>query len=292
MDKNTIVKYKEKRSFKKDIPLLPGYILMTFWVAFIVVALSWLIVASLSTTKSIFTNTMWQDGFSLEHYIDAFVRGNIGLYFINSIIYASSACVGIICIAGPAAYVLSRKVFPARKILTTLFVASIGVPAIMIVMPIYFHAAQLKLIGTTGSMFVVILLYIALNIPFGVFFLSAFFYTIPTAMEEAATIDGATPEQAFWKVILPLTQPAVVTLTIFNFIGVWNEYFIAVIFANTAQTRTVTLAMRAMVMGMQYSGNWAGLFAAICIVFIPTVFIYLFLSEKIIAGITGGAMKG
>lgn len=92
--------------------------------------------------------------------------------------------------------------------------------------------------------------------------------------------------------MFPLAQPGIVTLTIFNFITIWNEYFMALIFANKTELRTVSTGLQAIVQSMKYSGDWAGLFAGVIIVFLPTFLLYIFLSNKIIAGVTGGAVKG
>jgi N-acetylglucosamine transport system permease protein len=91
--------------------------------------------------------------------------------------------------------------------------------------------------------------------------------------------------------MLPLAQPGIITVTIFNFIGLWNDYFWALIFVNTPERRTLQLGLQALIQAMRYTGDWAGLFASVIIVFLPTFIVYIFLSEKIIAGITAGAVK-
>jgi N-acetylglucosamine transport system permease protein len=159
----------------------------------------------------------------------------------------------------------------------------------MLVMPLFKMATSMNLIGSRWTLMI---LYIAVNVPFGVFFLSGFFISLPKALEEAAEIDGCTPSEAFWKIMFPLAQPGIMTLTIFNFINIWNEYFMALIFANKTELRTVSTGLQAIVQSMKYSGDWAGLFAGVIIVFLPTFLLYIFLSNKIIAGVTGGAVKG
>jgi N-acetylglucosamine transport system permease protein len=92
--------------------------------------------------------------------------------------------------------------------------------------------------------------------------------------------------------MLPLARPGIVTVTIFNFLGLWNDYIFALIFVNTPNSRTMSIGLQAIVQSMRYSGDWGGLFAAVVIVFLPTVIVYFILSEKIIGGITAGAVKG
>lgn len=112
------------------------------------------------------------------------------------------------------------------------------------------------------------------------------------ANECTILIDGHTNIQCFWKIMFPLAQPAIVTVSIFNFIGKWNEYFMALIFANKSNLRPIGVGLYQTVTSMMNSGDWAGMFASVVIVFVPTVVIYAFLSDKIISGVTAGGNKG
>jgi N-acetylglucosamine transport system permease protein len=122
--------------------------------------------------------------------------------------------------------------------------------------------------------------------------LTAFFSTLPKELEDSALIDGCSLYQAFWRIMLPLAQPGIITVGIFNFMAIWNEYFMALIFANKTELRTLAVGLQFTIQSMRYVGDWAGLFAAVIIVFLPTFILYILLSQKIIAGITGGAIKG
>ncbi len=191
-------------------------------------------------------------------------------------------------IAGPAAYVLSRFEFSGRKVIQLLFVAALGVPGMMITIPLFMVFIRLNLVGTTPGLIIV---YVCTSIPFTLYFLTGFFGSLPRELEESARMDGCTDIGAFWRIMLPLAQPAIVTTTIFNFIGLWNEYFWALIMVNSPTRRTLALGLQYLVQSMRYTGDWAGMFASVVIVFLPTLILYLFLSEKIIAGITVGAVK-
>ena len=110
--------------------------------------------------------------------------------------------------------------------------------------------------------------------------------------EEAAAIDGCTPIKTFWRVMFPLAQPGIITVSIFNFLNVWNEYFMSLVFASTDAKRSVGVGLFTIISAMKQNGDYGALFAAVMIVFLPTFLLYLFLSEKIIAGVTGGGVKG
>lgn len=280
---------RRMRSFlRKEARLTPAYLLMLLWLAFTVVMIGWVVLASLSTTKEIFSGKLLTEGLQLANYTRVIEKHKLGVYFYNSLIYAICGCAGVVAIDAPAAYVLGRFQFRAKPLVNNTFVTAMSIPSVMLILPLFKMATS---VGLTGSRAVLIILYICINVPFGVFFLTGFFLSLPKALEEAAEIDGCTPARAFWSVMFPLAQPGIVTLTIFNFINIWNEYFMALIFANKTSMRTVSTGLQAIVQSMRYSGDWAGMFAGVVLVFLPTFILYIFLSNKIIAGVTGGAVK-
>ncbi|AEF85552.1 ABC transporter, permease protein [Treponema primitia ZAS-2] len=274
---------------KADSTLIPGYAVVVLWCLFTVVIIGWIVAASFSTTKAIFAGKIFSDGFHPENYIKALITHKVGVYFVNSIIYTLTTCFGVILVSAPAAYILARYAFKGNKLIQNTFVAALGIPAIMIIMPLFALITRLNLTNSRGLL---VFLYISINMPFTVFFMIAFFQNISFSFEEAASIDGCGPIRTFWVIILPLAQPGIITVTIFNFITVWNEYFMALIFANKTNLRPVAVGLYSMIQSMRYTGDWAGMFAAVVIVFLPTFLLYIFLSEKIIAGVTSGAIKG
>ncbi len=274
---------------KSKSAFIPSYAALSLWVLFTFFLIGWIVVASLSETREIFSGTMLDSGIKWGNYERALFTHNVISFFKNSLIYTFAAGFGVIVVGAPAAYVLARFDFPFNKTLQSMFVSALGIPQIMIVLPLFALFTQLNL---TNSRWVLIFLYICINVPFTLFFLITFFKTIPKSFEEAAAIDGASPMKTFWVIILPLTQPAIITVSIFNFITIWNEYFMALIFANGDELKPVAVGLYSMVQSMRYIGDWAGMFAAVVIVFLPTFILYIFLSERIVAGVTGGGIKG
>lgn len=277
-----------KKGLKEQLRLLPGYAVLILWLLFTIVLIGWIMLASFSTTQEIFSNSLLSSGLHFENYLRVLSKHKLGVYFINSLIYSVSACIGIIVIGAPAAYTLGRFSFKGKPLINNMFIISMSIPQIMIILPLFQMATKL---GLTGTRMILIILYICINVPFSVFFLTGFFISLPKALEEAATIDGCGPVKTFWLVMFPLAQPGIITLTIFNFITIWNEYFMALIFGNKESMRTVATGLQVIVQSMRYTGDWAGLFAGVVVVFLPTFIIYLLLSKKIIAGIAGGAIK-
>lgn len=277
--------------WKKQIRLLPGHIIVGAWCLFTIAMLGWIVAASLSTSPEIMRGKAlaFESGFHFENYVNAWSANNISVFFANSLLYALCAMCGSILISAPAAYVLARFVFKGNSIVRSGFITAMSIPQIMIVLPLFSLATQANL---TGSKVVLIFIYIGMQIPYTTTFLITFFSNLSRVYEEAAAIDGCPPMQTFWKIMLPLAQPGLVTVGIFNFMGIWNEYFLSLIFASSEKNMSVGPGLKSVLTAMQYTGDWGGLFAAVVIVFLPTLLLFMCLSRTIISGITAGGVKG
>ncbi len=286
---------RDRVNWHKEFRLAPGYIILSLWVLFTFVLLGWVVGASFSTSKEIFSGGVFkfESGIHLENYAKAWSTSNVSVFFLNSLVYATISCVLLIVICAPAAYVLARFTFLGNKLIQNGFVAAMGVPATMIVLPLFGLVAGWNILNVSlANRAVLIFLYVGINVPYTTIFLLTFFSNLSKAFEEAAAIDGCPPMKTFWKIMLPMAQPGIITVTIFNFINVWNEYFMSLIFANSDKVKSVAIGLYGMINSMRYTGDYAGMFAAVVIVFLPTFILYVFLSEKIIAGVTGGGVKG
>lgn len=285
-----MAKYHEKINWKKEARLLPGYLIVGLWVAFTAVMLIWIVAASLSTTKEIMTGKVFDfsNGVNWKNYVTAWQTQNVSVYFLNSLVYAFVACAGVLLISAPGAYVLSRWKFACSKLIRIGLVIAMSVPTIMIILPLYSLAVRW---GIKGRVLLVVL-YIMLRVPYTTIYLLDFFSTLSKSYEEAAYLDGCSHAGTFWKIMMPLVQPAIITVTIFNFMSVWNEFFMALIFTTTDSMMPVGVGLLQIVNAMKYTGQYGAMFAAVLIVFLPTFLLYIFMSEKIIAGVTGGGVKG
>ncbi len=281
----------ERFNFNKEIKLLPGYLILTAWVIFTFVLVIWVLLASLSTTREILTGQLFafESGFHFENYVNAWNTQKMSQFFLNSLLYTFVSGFLLIVVAAPAAYALARFKFKLNGLLQAMFATALGIPIIMIIMPLFSLAIGLDINNTRG---LIIYLYIAMSTPFSIFFLNSFFKNLSMTFEEAAAIDGCSPVKTFWKIMLPLAQPGIITVSIFNFMTIWNEFFMSNLFAARSNIRPIAVGLYNIVIGMQYTNDYGGLFAACVIVFLPTVLLYVILSDKVIAGVTGGAIKG
>ena len=266
-----------------------GKILILCWCAFTVALIGWVIMASFTSTKDIFQNAILNGGPDFSGYELVTERYHIMDYFFNSVLYTVCACAGLIFFCAPAAFTMSKFRFKGRRIFQTLFSVSLGLPGVMILAPLYMMMVKMNLHNFRGTLIIV---YLCTGISATTVYLMGFFATVPMTIFESGLIDGCSHITSFYRLIVPLAKPGIVTITIFNFIGYWNEYIWALLFTGKQANRTLAVALQTLVTNMQTTGNYQGLFAGVVVVFIPTVLIYALLSKQIMSGATAGAVKG
>ncbi|MFN8530597.1 MAG: carbohydrate ABC transporter permease [Anaerolineae bacterium] len=268
---------------------IPSYLFLGAWSLFTIFALSWVVLASLKTNREVF-----REPFAIPsepqfiNYERVWNNSQVGQAFANSLVIVGSSVLLILAVSAPASYILSRAQFKGRGLLTIVYIAGIGIPYPLLFIPLFALLAGLKLINSMPGL---VLVYVALSIPFTVYILTGFFSTLPQELEDAAVIDGANDFQVFWRVMMPLAAPGLLTATIFNFIGLWNEFQLALIFIQDPDMRPLSLSLYTLKNSMTYSGDWAGLFAGVVIVIVPTVVLFVWLSERMISGMTLGSVK-
>jgi N-acetylglucosamine transport system permease protein len=268
---------------------IPSYLFLGGWALFTIGAISWVVLASLKTNREVFrypfaipAEPQWQN------YEKVWTTSDVGQGFLNSLIIVGISVALILLISSPAAYVLSRSKFRGRGLLTMIYIAGIGIPYPLLFIPLFALLAGLRLINTIPG---IILVYVSLSIPFTVYILTGFFSSLPQELEDAAVIDGCNDFDVFRRVMLPLASPGLITSAIFNFIALWNEFQLALIFIQDPAKRPLSLSLYALKNAMTYSGDWAGLFAGVVIVIVPTIVLFIWLSERMISGITLGSVK-
>ncbi len=207
--------------------------------------------------------------------------------FNSLLITVGTSVVGVI-IAATSAYAFSRYKFPGRGLGLTVLLTTQLIPAAMLLVPIYILAVQLDLISTYRGLIVA---YSVTSVPFSIWILKGYYDTIPIDLEEAARIDGCSQLEAFWRVLLPLSTPALSIVFLFNFLAAWSEYFAASILVGSREDLlTWTLGLQRF--QAQFQTQWADLSAASIIISIPVVALFLYSSKYLISGITLGGVKG
>lgn len=260
-----------------------------FFVAFFVFPFYWQLSTSIRTPDNltVIPPQLFPHPIYLYRYVNIFLNTAFPLNVRNSLITSTSTTVTCLLFSVLSSYAISRLKIPGhRTILIGVLVVSM-LPAVAIVGPLYLSFRQMSLINTLPGL---IIAYTAFFLPFTMWFLSSFFQTIPPDLEEAATIDGCAPLQALWRIIIPLSAPAVFTIAMLVFIFSWNEFLFAFTFTSSDAIRTYPVGL-IMFRGL-WNVPWGDLSAASTVVTIPIVILVLAAQRYVIQGLTAGAVKG
>ncbi|SFV04710.1 carbohydrate ABC transporter permease [Alicyclobacillus macrosporangiidus] len=223
---------------------------------------------------------------NLTNYSSVFQMG-LSRYFVNSVIISFTSVFLVVLLAALASYPLSRMKFRLNKPLFLLFVSGMMLPVHATLIPTFILTNHLglydRLIALVGP-------YVAFSLPISIFILTQFMKEIPDALEEAARIDGTTDFGVFWRIVLPMSGPALSTVVIYNFIHIWMEFIFALVLINSPENMTLPLGLQKFY--GEFSVNVPGLMAALTLATVPVLAVYLVSQEKVIKGLAGGALKG
>lgn len=263
--------------------ILLSYTLIALWPIFLT------IINSFKTRKAIFRSPMSLPGtetFSLIGFDKVLTRSDFEVYFFNSITVTVVTLALTLLLGAMAAWGLSEYRFRGNKLLGLYL-------AIGIMIPIRLGSVSLlQLIvnmGLANTLTALILVYIAQSLPLAIFILSEFIQQIPTELKEAARCDGVSEYTIFFRIILPLTRPAIATVGVFTLVPVWNDLWFPLILAPSEKTQTITLGVQQFI--GQYVTDWNSVLASLTLAIVPVLLIYVLLSRHLIRGITAGAVK-
>lgn len=221
-----------------------------------------------------------------ENFTSAWKNAVLGPSLLHSVEVAALTIILVCATAAPCAYVLARQQGRGWRLLSFYFMATITVPVQLYLYPLYFIFAKLGLVNSIPA---VSLIYTAMFSPFSIFLLRTYVLSIPYALEEASEVDGATPWQKFYYVILPMMRPGLLTVAIIVGLNAWNEFVIAVTFLQNNDN--VTAIVKFYSLTGQYSTDWGEMLAAAVIIVLPVVLVFVLLQRRFIDGMTAGAVK-
>lgn len=270
-------------------------LVLTIFTLAVVIPLLWMVLTSFKSGPEIFASPWGLPGkLHLENFSNAWKTAGIAHFFVNSLIVTIATLVVLIPVGAMAAYVFARYPFPGSKLLFGTFLGGMMFPQFLTIVPLFFLMNTLK-VGTFSlydTKLGLTIVYIAYSLPFTVFVLTGFFQTLPKDLDEAAMIDGAGHSKVFWRVMLPLAKPGLIVVGIFNGIGLWNEYSLALVLVPSEENRTLPLGIANLVMVEHYQSDWGALFAALVIVMVPVLIVYWVFRDKIHDTMLAGALKG
>ncbi len=254
-----------------------------------IVPVLWIASLSFKDPSTITDATFFPRKWTLVNYRGIFDTSLFTRALVNSVGIALIATFLSVVLGSMAAYAIARLRFPGKGLLigTTLLIAMF--PAISLVSPLFNLWRQLGLFDTWPGL---IIPYLTFSLPLGIYTLSAFFREIPWDLEKAAQVDGATPFQAFTRVIAPLAAPGMVTTAILVFIFCWNDFVFAISLTSTNASRTVPAAIAFFSGASQFETPVGSIAAAGVVITIPIIIFVFFFQRRIVAGLTSGAVKG
>ncbi|MEA2528392.1 MAG: raffinose/stachyose/melibiose transport system permease protein [Thermomicrobiales bacterium] len=256
--------------------------------AFVLIPIVMVFLGSFKTVDQFFAKPYGlPESFGLFNYRKAWDEANIQTALRNSVLATVVGVLVSTTLACLAAYGLGRFRFAGRLGLRLLFIGGLVVPVQLIILPLFITFRQLHLLGGLWSL---IFVYSVFGIPLGVLVLTGFFGVLPKDLEDAARIDGASHFQIFWRIMLPLTRPALAAVVILNGVWMWNDFFLG--FILITKPGSMTLPVGIMAFRGTYSTEWGLIFASVTISVLPVVAAYLLLSRQFIAGLTAGRVKG
>lgn len=264
--------------------------LLGIWVLLTLAILGITLMNSFKTSAEIYADILaFPSHLHWENFKNALINSQMYRYMLNSLFIVGTTLIILTVICSMSAYVLSRFEFKGKKALVTSIVFGMSIPDLLMIIPLYRIISGAGFADTKESL---ILVYTVLCISFTVYVLMGYFSSLPNEVRESAIIDGCTETRAFWKIMFPLAKPGVFAAASFNFVWMWNEYLLAMVFTSSSENRTMALGMYALQNSMTFTIDYGALFAGIVLMLIPAGIIFICFHKYIISGVTLGAVKG
>jgi len=274
---------------KINWPLLLKVVFLSLFLVFTVFPLYWIFITSLKPSQEMFTFPIryWPETITLDNYINIFKISNFNIYITNSLILSIVAGFCSLIIATLSGYVLARFEFKGKTQVIMAFFITQMIPIFIGLAPLYLLMSKLELLNKLPSL---MLMYTVMMVPFCTVIMKGFFERIPPSLEEAAMIDGCSRMAALFKVIIPVMLPGIAATFIFAFVQCWNELFLAIMFIDKEEAKTIPVAMNSFI--TKFDIDWGSMSAATVLSVIPTLILFAFAQKYIVEGMTQGSVKG
>jgi raffinose/stachyose/melibiose transport system permease protein len=261
---------------------------LLFFLAVALLPLIWLFISSFKTEAEFITAPLaLPSTWEFVNYVNAVTVAKMHVLFMNSVIIATSATMLNLLVTSMGAFVMSREKFLFRDGISNIIVSGVVMPIVAFMVP---YLAIIRTLGLYDTRMALILTYAAINLPISFFLIRSFMVGIPKDLEDAAIIDGCSFAQRYTKVVLPLSRSGLVTAGTLCFIWSWNEFIYALLLTSSSSVRTVQLGISFFT--TQFRSDFPSMYAAVVLTMIPSIIVYVFFHDKIISGLTAGAVKG
>jgi len=269
----------------RQLVLIGGLALFTIWTLFPFV---WIIKTSVTPNRAIYQEaSLLPKHLTSAHYDYVVHKTKFVTYLKNSLIVATSTTLVAMAIGVLSAYALTRLAFRGRTFFARSIIVTYLVPGALLFIPVYQIARQLHLTNKASGLIVI---YLIFSVPFCTWLAISYFNTIPTELEDAALVDGATRLQSLVRIIIPLALPALAVIALFAFTNAWNEFLFALLLIGRDSEKTVPAGLAGLINGDTF--QWGELMAMSLLTSIPPIIIYIVAQKWVVSGLSGGAVKG
>ena len=266
-----------------------SHVLLTIWSIVVILPFLWVLLSSFKSSREILSSPFsLPEKWKFENYAHAWTDAGVGRFFFNTVIVVGSSLFLVMLLGAMCAYVLSRFEFPGRRLIYNLMLGGLTFPIFLVVVPLFFVLKNIGLVNTLPGL---ILTYVAFALPFTVFFLYAFFKTLPEDVYEAAVIDGANEWRAFFSIMLPMAGPGMASVAIFNFLGLWNQFLLPVALNTNRDRYVLTQGMASFASQAGYSVDFGALFAAVVLTVLPVLVVYLVFQRRLSGSVARGTFR-
>lgn len=289
MSANASVSVKHSSFSLKKLPKLIIFILFCLYAVIQVYPLFWLFLFSFKDNSEIFAGNVlgFPHIWRASNYSTVFTSENVGRYFLNSVIVTAATIIISSILLAMSSYAIVRLKWKLSNTFLTYILLGLMVPIQVTLLPMFLILSTTHLLNTYWAL---IIPYVAFALPIGIFILTGFLASIPRELEEAACLDGCNIYRIFSAIIMPLIRPAISTVAIFTFLSSWNELMFANTFINDDNLRTLTVGI--MSLAGAHSTDWGPIGAGLVIATVPTLVIYIMLSDQVQKSLIAGAVKG
>lgn len=261
---------------------------LTLYAVLTLYPLFWLVISSFKTNSEFFNHPFGlPQAWKFSNYVTAWQASKMSTAFLNSVIVSLVSLALTLFLSSLAAYVLARLKFRFKGIILAFFVIGMLIPIHSTLVPLFILMKQIGLLNTYWAL---ILPYTAFALPTAIFVLTAYLASVPKEIEEAAYIDGTKLWGVFWRIMLPISLPALSTVVILSFLHFWNDFSFALVFISKSSLKTLPLSIANFADG--YQTDYGLTLAAMTIAVVPTIAVYLAFQEQVMKGMTAGAVKG
>ncbi len=289
LGRTALLARRPKRT-KGDIAVAgTSHTLLIIWAIIIAVPFLWTLMSSFKTSREILTSPFTLPSrISFDNYVSAWTKAGIGSYFFNTVIVVASSLIFVMLLGAMLAYVLARYKFHGNRLIYNVLLASMTFPLFLAIVPLFFVLRSFSLLNTLGGLSIT---YVAFALAFTVFFMHSFFEQLPNDVYEAALIDGAGEWRTFFLVMLPMSTPALASVGILNFVGLWNQFMLPIVFNSKRANWVLTQGMAAFSNATGRAVDYGSMFAAVVMTIIPVLIVYILFQRRLQGSVSQGTFR-